>query len=111
MQKLMPGVWRCPYRTLTEKKCPFCGLNSEFNRLLNRNWEEHAFHPAGKIIFGLLTTELFARIILLTAFFNRFFRKRFDLHSKQIFLFDILLHISGGLALFGLMVYCYFFTW
>lgn len=64
MEKLLPSLWRCNYRAITGKPCPFCGLTGDMGSFLasgcrSGSYENGSFPLLLRIYFGCLVLRVF----------------------------------------------------
>ncbi len=62
MEELFPGLWRCHYRAITGRPCPFCGLTGDMRSYLLTRQETSFANPLFpelvKLYFGILVLRM-----------------------------------------------------
>ena len=63
MRFLLPDFWRCSYRSMTGRPCPFCGTTRDLARLWNGNFDFS--NPVTPYLAAFVLAEFAWRIALL----------------------------------------------
>lgn len=70
MEKIAPSVWKCHYRALTGRPCPFCGLTGDMRRYLSGGGMETPVNSRFPFLLKLFAGELVLRIFLTAGSFR-----------------------------------------
>lgn len=66
MRTYFPSIWRCPYKSITSKPCPFCGVTTDFKSLNTGKFRENVSSNSLSLsIYAVLWSEIFVRGTLL----------------------------------------------
>lgn len=70
MEELLPGVWRCQYKAMSGKPCPFCGLTGDMRSYLLTGDQTAFANPLFPELVRLYFGILMARTVFTAASFR-----------------------------------------
>jgi hypothetical protein len=78
MERIAPAVWRCHYRALTGRPCPFCGLTGDMRVFLSGGGIDNPSNSRFPTLLKLYAAELVLRIFFTAGSFRWNGLYRFD---------------------------------
>lgn len=64
MEKMLPGIWVCPFLRITGRECPFCGITRGVTSLYRLNFDNASIISMIVFLLVLVETALRTMVIL-----------------------------------------------
>lgn len=101
MSNVMPEIWKCAFKSITGKPCPYCSITTDFKTIFQeKSINFHFKNQISLFIFIFLIFQLIYRPILLYLVYSK---NTFLLsHLKTAIFFECITHCSA---------FIYFIIW